>query len=389
MKNKKFRSIRWKFLSAPFLAGILAAITTIGLFFLALVLADNQIWLISDILNVMAELLGVLILPILVVVAIVLFFFYFRLLTRKSIKYLGEITATLAVIAQGDLDVTIPIRSNDELGLLAQNINDMAAELKRSIEYERNAELTKNELITSVSHDLRTPLTSIMGYLELITTDRYDDEVRLRYYADIAHQKSKSLKRMIDDLFELTTLNYGNIELKLSKIDLGQLLEQLTEEFVPILYDRGMEYRLFLPDYKIELMADAHMLVRVFENLISNAIRYGREGRYVDIYMERKGSRAIVDVANYGNPIPKSELPYIFDRFHRVEQSRSTETGGTGLGLAIAKNIVEMHGGQIKAHAEGDKTVFRIMMDIDESLLDETGNNTINMGIIREKLWRD
>ena len=189
-------------MSAPFLAGILAAITTIGLFFIALVLADNQIWLISDILNVMAEFLGVLILPILVVVAIVLFFFYFRLLTRKSIKYLGEITATLAVIAQGDLDVTIPIRSNDELGLLAQNINDMAAELKRSIEYERNAELTKNELITSVSHDLRTPLTSIMGYLELITTDRYDDEVRLRYYADIAHQKSKSLKRMIDDLFD-------------------------------------------------------------------------------------------------------------------------------------------------------------------------------------------
>lgn len=364
MKNKRFRSIRWKFLYAPFSASILAVITTIGLFFLALVLADSGVWLISDILNLMAEILGVLILPILAVVAIVLFFLYFRLLTRKSIKYLGEITATLDIIAQGDLDVTIPIRSNDELGLLAQNINDMAAELKRSIEYERNAERTKNELITSVSHDLRTPLTSIMGYLELITDDRYDDEVRMRYYADIAHQKSKRLKKMIDDLFEMTTLNYGNVELNLTSIDLGQLLEQLAEEFVPILYGEGMEYRLFLPDYKIELMADANMLVRVFENLISNAIRYGKQGRYVDISMERRENIAVVGVANYGNPIPKSELPYIFDRFHRVEQSRSSETGGTGLGLAIAKNIVELHGGKIGAYTSGDKTVFEVMLKL-------------------------
>src|SRR5690606_8323831 len=152
----------------------------------------------------------------------------------------------------GDLDINIPIKSNDELGFLAQNINNMAAKLKKSIEDERNAERTKNELITSVSHDLRTPLTSIMGYLELITSDRYDNEIRMRHYADIAYQKSKRLKRMIDDLFELTTLDHGKIELNKARIDLGQLLEQLTEEFVPILYEANMEYRLFLPNYKIE-----------------------------------------------------------------------------------------------------------------------------------------
>src|SRR5690606_30908090 len=97
------------------------------------------------------------------------------------------------------------------------------------------------------------PLTSIMGYLELITNDRYDDEIRMRYYADIAYQKSKSLKKMIDDLFELTTLNYGKIELNRETIDLGQLLEQLAEEFVPMLDQSNMEYRLFLPDYKVVL----------------------------------------------------------------------------------------------------------------------------------------
>src|SRR5699024_3150533 len=149
--------------------------------------------------------------------------------------------------AQGDLDVVIPVRSKDELGLIAQNINHMAVELKRSIEDERNSERTKNELITNVSHDLRTPLTSIIGYLELITDDRYNDQIKMRYYADVAYDKSKKLKLMIDDLFELTTLNYGKIQLNLTEVDLGQLLEQLAEEFVPILDKEDMEYRLSLP----------------------------------------------------------------------------------------------------------------------------------------------
>ncbi len=343
-----------------FLSIVLAGLT-VGI--LLIIASALYYTIIGSLLEVLSDTIGVV--PTVIIAGIFLLFFYFFLLTRKSTRYIAEITEALGQIAEGNLEITIPIRSNDELGFLAENINHMAAKLKRSIEDERNAERTKNELITSVSHDLRTPLTSIMGYLELITNDRYDDEIRMRYYADIAYQKSKSLKKMIDDLFELTTLNYGKIELNRETIDLGQLLEQLAEEFVPMLDQSNMEYRLFLPDYKVVLDADAHMLVRVFENLISNAIRYGRQGRYVDISMERIKNSCVVGIANYGNPIPESELPYIFDKFYRMEQSRSSETGGTGLGLAIAKNIVELHDGQIRAHTQADKTVFEVTLQID------------------------
>lgn len=350
--------MRWKTIFMFFLSIVLAGVTTGALLFVAGGLYYTPF--IGAILSIVEDTVGEIF--AMVLTAIVLFFLYFFLFTRKTTRYLTEIAEALNKIADGDLDINIPIKSNDELGFLAQNINNMAAKLKKSIEDERNAERTKNELITSVSHDLRTPLTSIMGYLELITSDRYDDEIRMRHYADIAYQKSKRLKRMIDDLFELTTLDHGKIELNKARIDLGQLLEQLTEEFVPILYEANMEYRLFLPNYKIELEADAHMLVRVFENLISNAIRYGEQGRYVDISMQGEEAVAIVSIANYGNPIPEYELKYIFDRFYRMEQSRSSETGGTGLGLAIAKNIVELHGGQIRAYTEGNKTIFEVKL---------------------------
>lgn len=298
------------------------------------------------------------IIPVMFFVAAVLFVIFFFLLTQRSIRYIEEISKSLEKIEAGQFDTRITVRSSDELGRLAERINQMSSQLMRSLEDERNAERTKNELITSVSHDLRTPLTSILGYLGLIVNDRCRDELELRYYADIAYQKSNKLKKLIDELFEFTRINCGGIKLRVEKINLTEMLEQLVEEFFPIFQEAGLQSRLILPRGKVFIIADGDLLARVFDNLITNAIRYGSEGRYVDVELSVEAKTAVIRVVNYGNPIPAADLPYIFDKFYRVERSRSEATGGTGLGLAIAKNIVELHSGTISASSDDTKTVF-------------------------------
>lgn len=271
---------------------------------------------------------------------------------------LKRITAGLQEIADGNFDR--PIETADasgELAEVAHSINAMAAKLNRSILDERNAEKTKNDLITGVSHDLRTPLTSILGFLEVINQDRYRDEVELRHYTDIAYHKAISLKKLIEDLFEFTRINNG-MPLNIVELDLVGFMRQLAEEFVPQLKQAGMTCRIEADDEALIVSADGDLLVRSFGNLISNAIRYGRKSPYVDISVHRSGEEAIIAIANYGDPIPERDLPFIFDRFYRVERSRSQETGGTGLGLAITKSIIEVHGGTIDVSSRKDKTVF-------------------------------
>jgi signal transduction histidine kinase len=250
------------------------------------------------------------------------------------------------------------------MGKLAENINIMSAKLKSSMEEERQAVQAKQELITNVSHDLRTPLTSIKGYLQYIHENRYKDEVELMYYADIAYQKTLRLERMVNDLFEYTRVAYGQTKLKLVPIDLRELLGQLSAELRLMAEEAGMELAMDGPEERVMIKADGDKLVRVFENLISNAVRYGRDGRRVDIRLRQSGEMAEVRVINYGEPIPRKDLPYIFDRFHRVDKSRSADTGGTGLGLAIARNIVELHQGTITAASDEAQTCFTVKLPL-------------------------
>lgn len=359
MKTNSSLGIRWKIVFLFISSILLSAGTVALLLFLAYNLAvANRGGFFYMFLNGLRWEIGEM--PLIIGSAIVLAILWFFFLSRSMIRYLEEISASLQAISLGNFDVKIPVKSADELGTLAENINHMTARLAIAIEEERNAERSKNELITSVSHDLRTPLTSVLGYLELIVNDRYRDEVELRYYVDVAYEKALRLQSLIDDLFEYTKVSYGGLRIETSSIDLRELLEQLVEEFVPALQAADMQYRFFIPGDAYILSADGDLLVRVFENLVSNAIRYGQAGKYVDIELDRRDDRIIVRIANYGEPISQYDLPHIFDRFYRVEKSRSDKTGGSGLGLAIAKNIIELHGGTISAYASQQRTVFEI-----------------------------
>ncbi|NQX70399.1 HAMP domain-containing histidine kinase [Paenibacillus alba] len=354
MRNKFIQTLRWKFI----FVFLLSIVLTLAAVFLSYQVLQKLIYVkpFRDPIRWVVNHIGST--PVAVVIGGLLFLFFFFLFSQKIIGYLEEITLGVQEIAKGNLEYEIVAKSSDELGVVVENINQMTRKLRNSIEEERIAERTKNELITGVSHDLRTPLTSILGYLELIESDRYKDEVELRYYTNIAYEKTKNLKKLIDSLFEYTSIHGNGPDLKTNKININGFLKQLAEEFIPTLTKAGMSYRMVSDDELVYVQADGNQLVRAYENLISNAIRYGKEGKFVDIQIKKSNEEAIVEIINYGEAIPEMDLPYIFERFYRAEKSRSSETGGTGLGLAIAKGIIEVHGGQISAHSNKSRTVF-------------------------------
>lgn len=346
------------------IGAVILSLTITVLFVLLLLLAAavlaSQVQEIRSLLQLLDRAIGAV--PIAFMVGLVLWPVSYLLLTSRTIRHIEELERAVNQVANGQFDIAIPIRSENELGRLARNMERMTAQLKLSIEQERKAQQMKYELITSLSHDLRTPLTSMLGYLQLVEQDKYRDEVELRYYVGTAYQKSLQLKRMIDQLFEFTRTTHGSLKLRPVTISLGQLLEQLAEEFMPQLQEADMAYRLHLPPERVEASVDPDLLVRLLQNLMTNAIRYGREGKRVDLELERQGNQVVLRIANYGEPIPEGELPHIFESFYRVEKSRSERTGGAGLGLAIAKNIATLHGGSIRAYNESERTVFEVRL---------------------------
>ncbi|MFX3635658.1 MAG: sensor histidine kinase [Candidatus Pristimantibacillus sp.] len=348
-----FRTIRWKLIFAFFASIVVSLLVFILLHFSVVVLAATPI--IGDLLHGLVRTMGSL--PVIIAIYFLLFLVVFFLMSNQIIRYLREITFGLQQIANGNLNYEIAVKSSDELGEVAYNINQMGHKLSTLIEEERKAEKTKNDLITGVSHDLRTPLTSILGFLELIENDRYKDEVELRYYIGIAYEKSLSLKKLIDDLFEFTRVNNG-MPLEKIELDLNGFIRQLLEEFVPNLEAAGMKSRVYSDNTSLKIMADGDRLVRAFENLIMNAIQYGQEGRFVDVRLRQENGYAVAEVVNFGEQIPEKYLPYLFERFYRGDQSRSQQNGGTGLGLSIAKSIVELHDGTIAVKSRRGETVF-------------------------------
>jgi len=363
LKTSGGLSLRWRLILTFIASGALAVLST-GMLLLVAAALSSVFDPFTALLSFLAETVGVL--PVSALVCLVLFFAWYMLLSQPLIRYIEAMSRAMGEVARGNYEVTLPPRGSDELGLLGQNLVEMGRQLKVSLARERQANQARYELITAVSHDLRTPLTSVLGYLQLIDEDKYRDEVELRYYVDMAYDKARQLKRLIDQLFEFTRTSHGGLVLRPVTINPAELLEQVAEAFVPALREADMEYRLRLPADRVTVNADPDLLVRVLENLISNAIRYGREGKLVELEMEvdRAGRAVLIRVANRGNPIPVHQLEHIFDSFYRGERSRSGKTGGAGLGLAIVKNIVTLHGGSVRAINETDRTVFEVRLPI-------------------------
>ena len=299
------------------------------------------------------------------ILGILLFSVTFMILQEPYIRYISRISEAVQNISEGNLNTVIDVIGDDEFSSMAANLNHMAADIKKLMEKERESERTKNELITNVAHDLRTPLTSIIGYLELLAGNQQVPADMQHKYIEIAYGKSRRLEKLIEDLFGFTKLNCGKIAMHVGQIDIVKLLGQLVEEAYPNFVEKGLSYDLQSNVPAKIINADGNLLARLFDNLIGNAIKYGADGKRVLVKIHAEGETVTVSVTNYGYVIPTDELPLIFNKFYRVEQSRSSSTGGTGLGLAIAKEIVDMHGGTISVASDLNGTVFTVKLQVD------------------------
>ena len=299
-----------------------------------------------------------------VLVGIVIFSVTFMILEEPGIRYLGRISDAVQSISQGNLNTEVDVTGDDEFSAMAANLNKMSSDIRELMDKEREAERTKNELITNVAHDLRTPLTSINGYLELLSGNTQIPQEMQHKYIEIAYSKSRRLEKLIEDLFGFTKLNYGKIAMHIGQIDIVKLLEQLLEEAYPNFEEKNLSYDLQSNVPAKIISADGYLLARLFDNLIGNAIKYGADGKRVLVKIHGEEDTVTVSVTNFGRVIPADELPLLFNKFYRVEQSRSATTGGAGLGLAIAKEIVDMHGGTIRVASDLNGTVFTVKLQV-------------------------
>lgn len=302
------------------------------------------------------------------VLGVILFSSIFISLQNKNLKYIDYIYNSINEISKGDFSKEIEISGDNEFSKMAESLNEMKQKISSIMEKERESEKSKNELITSVAHDLRTPLTSIIGYLDLLRSAKEIDEETKNSYMEIIYKKSKRLQKLTEDLFDFTKLNHGKIAMKIKEFDLVSLLSQIVDSFYPMFESNKLNFNLTSNVNKIILKGDINLIVRLFDNLINNAIKYGTDGKKIDIKIVLEKDIAKVMISNYGKVIPESEIPFLFEKFYRIESSRSSNTGGTGLGLAIVKNIIEIHKAKIEVVSNENKTSFIVSFDTKEKL---------------------
>lgn len=290
---------------------------------------------------------------------LLLFIFYFLLLTRKVTGDLSDIADGISSMTRDREAGSLPVDRQDEIGEIARSVHQMTEELSRLMASEREALQSNKEMIACLAHDLRTPLTSLSGYLNLaMDTDKYDVEQR-QHFAEVASRKADRLEGLIQDLFDYTKLMSGEITLHRHRIDFVKLVEQMIEEFYPLLEENELTCSFQTECRELEMDVDPDLMARAVQNLLSNAVKYGKDGKQIIIRLE-KGRNVTFSVTNYGLIIPEKSLDMIFERFYRVEGARSPGTGGTGLGLNIAKEIITLHGGTITVESGLQGTVFSV-----------------------------
>lgn len=254
----------------------------------------------------------------------------------------------------------------EELALVASEAKRASADKERRLADET---ARRSDLVTYLAHDLKTPLTSVIGYLSLLDEVPDMPEAQRRRYTGVALDKACRLERLVNEFFDITRYNLTHIELERAPVDLAALLVQLADEFYPALAAHGNEARVTVagtrrtteaPGAPLMIEADAARLARVLGNLLRNAIAYSDEGTPIEIAAETADGVARVTVTDVGATIPSHKLRAIFDKFYRLDESRGSATGGAGLGLAIAREIVELHGGTILAASEKGVTTFTV-----------------------------
>jgi two-component system sensor histidine kinase VanS len=340
-----------------FVAAFIAGFALIVFFYIARLIASRFVWQPSFIYSFLHTIENysplVLICIWLVAVCFIIYHYW-----KKTVKYMEEVVEASRVLISPE---TVPIH----LSPLLRDVEDSMNQIKQTaIKNERAArdELQrKNDLIVYLAHDIKTPLTSVIGYLSLLDEAPDMPSKQKAKYVGITLEKAYRLDQLIDEFFEITRFNLQHIEINIARINLGLMLRQMADEFYPMLAPQNKTAAVFAPDDLI-VWGDADKLSRVFNNILKNAIAYSYNNTPITITATHQDANTTIVFANQGDPIPAEKLERIFEKFFRLDTARSSHTGGAGLGLAIAKEIVEAHGGKVSATSDANQTIFTVVL---------------------------
>ena len=299
--------------------------------------------------------------PVIIVIAIILgIFFIMRHYFAMPLKYLDEVilaAKNLALSPEHQVTLSKELKeTQNELNLVRERALNHALMAKESEE-------RKNDLVVYLAHDLKTPLTSIIGYLTLLKEEPDLQASQRAKYTGIALEKAERLEDLINEFFEITRFSLSTLELQKQTVNLSRMMEQIASESEPILSEHHLTWELHIRD-DIQAICDPDKMERVVDNLIRNAVAYSYENTVVRLTLDASDKYILLRIDNHGKTIPPEKLSRIFEQFFRLDASRASATGGSGLGLAIAKEIVEAHGGSIFAESDNEQISFMIQLPL-------------------------
>lgn len=297
-----------------------------------------------------------------IVVVIVTFILIILASVNKWVEYLNYMTQKLKRISEIQYVDDLNINGNDEFSELANSINIMSKRLKDNYKREKKIEKEKNDLIVSVSHDLKTPLTSIIGYLELLKSEKFNNDEKRREYLNIVYGKSLDLNKLIVELFEYTKIANEYVSVEKVEFNIAVLVNQILGEETLFFKEKNINIEFESESNEIYCEIDIEKMIRIIENLVKNAQKYSFPNTCFKVYIRENDNDVLISFENMGEHIEREELDLIFEKMYRLDKSRSSEKEGSGLGLAIAKKLVELHNGKLWAECEGNTIKFKMLL---------------------------
>lgn len=287
-----------------------------------------------------------------------LFLVFFNAAMKYMMRYLESVEDAIDAVRQDNEE---PVKLAPELQPITDKLTDLKKTLKRKEKARADSEQRKNDLVVYLAHDLKTPLTSVIAYLSMLDTQKNMPVEQREKYTHISLEKATRLGELINEFFEITRFNLQDIVLNKEKLNLSLMLEQLADESYGVLAEKYMTCRIDTDD-NLFVDGDPDKLARVFDNLLRNAIAYSYTDTEIMIHAQQCDGEIEITFTNQGHQIPEQQLNSIFEKFFRVDNARSSQTGGAGLGLSIAKRIVELHGGIIEAASDRNYTTFTVKL---------------------------
>jgi len=311
----------------------------------------------TEVQRVMYEIRFKIVIASIVIVVVVLI--VSQIVSRRLTKPLTEIAGMVNEIKAGNLDQKLPVRSSDEIGRLAGLINEMTDKLKADIEQLKKLERVRTEFLGNVSHELRTPIFSLKGFLETLLEGALDDPAVNKAFIEKAYHHANRLDNLLSDLIEISRIESGDMKMSFRYFDCVSILKSLITDFSDSAAKKKQKLIVDTPEHEVLVLGDKERIRQALGNIVDNAIKYSPDGSTADVRLTESERSVMISVSDTGQGIEAVHLPRIFERFYRVDKTRSREVGGTGLGLAIAKHIVEAHGSKISVVSElGKGTTF-------------------------------